>query len=109
MVYLIQEYGGLTVLSEIKKALPNEDLIYLGDTLNFPYGSKKEDDIIKYGVENTKFLISKDVKMIVIACGTATSYALKELQHRFDIPIIRNNRTYYFLHKKVKFKSNSVL
>lgn len=109
LAYLIQEYGGLTVLSEIKKALPDEDLIYLGDTLNFPYGSKKEEEIIKYAIENTKFLISKNVKMIVIACGTATSYALKELQNRFDIPIIRNNRAYNFIHKKGKVKSSSVL
>lgn len=88
MGFLIQEFGGLTVLSEIKKALPNEELIYLGDTLNFPYGSKTPDEIIKYAVENTEFLISKNVKIIIIACGTATSYALKILQDKFDIPII---------------------
>ena len=80
--------GGLTVLSEIKNALPNEDLIYLGDTLNFPYGSKRKEEIIKYSIENTKFLISKNVKMIIIACGTSTSYALEILQNKFDIPII---------------------
>ncbi|MDE5831089.1 MAG: aspartate/glutamate racemase family protein, partial [Clostridia bacterium] len=53
-----------------------------------PYGSKDEKQIIQYGVENANFLISKNVKMIVIACGTATSYALKTLQNKFDIPII---------------------
>ena len=85
---MILEFGGLTVLKEIKKNLPNEDLIYLGDTLNFPYGSKNKEDIIKYAIDNTKFLISQNVKMIIIACGTATSYALNTLQNRFDIPII---------------------
>lgn len=88
MVFLIQEFGGLTVLSEIKKVLPNENLIYLGDTLNFPYGSKKQDEIIKYAMANAEFLISKNVKIIVVACGTATSYALNALEKKFDIPII---------------------
>ena len=88
LVFLIQEFGGLTVLAEIKKALPNEDLIYLGDTLNFPYGSKSQDEIIKYAIENTEFLISKNVKMIVVACGTATCYALNTLEEKFDIPIV---------------------
>ena len=82
--------GGLTVLSEIKKNLPNENLIYLGDTLNFPYGQKKPEDIINYSIKNAKFLISKNSKIIVIACGTATSYALKALKEKFDIPIVRN-------------------
>lgn len=80
--------GGLTVLKEIKKTLPYEDLIYLGDTLNFPYGSKKKEEIIKYAIDNAEFLISQNVKMIVIACGTATSQALEELKKKYDIPII---------------------
>ncbi len=80
--------GGLTVLREIKRALPYEDLIYLGDTLNFPYGSKKKEEIIKYAIDNTEFLISQNVKQIVIACGTATSQALEELKEKYDIPII---------------------
>lgn len=80
--------GGLTVLREIKKTLPYEDLIYLGDTLNFPYGSKKKEEIIRYAIDNTEFLISQNVKLIVIACGTATSQALEELKKKYDIPII---------------------
>lgn len=80
--------GGLTVLKEIKKTLPYEDLIYLGDTRNFPYGSKKKEEIIKYAIDNAEFLISQNVKMIVIACGTATSQALEELKKKYDIPII---------------------
>ena len=80
--------GGLTVLSEIRKAFPNEDLVYLGDTLNFPYGFKTKAEIIKYSIKNVDFLLSKDVKMIVIACGTATSQAIEELHKRYKTPII---------------------
>ena len=79
--------GGLTVLSEIKSILPNEDCIYFGDTINFPYGPKKKEEIIHYSIKNTEFLISKNVKAIVIACGTATSQALEILQNNFNIPI----------------------
>lgn len=80
--------GGITVLAEIKKALPYEDLIYLGDTLNFPYGSKKKEEIIKYAIDNVEFLISQNAKMIVIACGTATSQALEVLKSKYKTPII---------------------
>lgn len=80
--------GGLTVLSEIKQKLPKEDIIYLGDTLNFPYGPKDKEEIIKYSINNVEFLISHNVKCIVIACGTATSQALEVLKQKYDIPII---------------------
>lgn len=80
--------GGMTVLSEIAKVLPNEDLVYLGDTKNFPYGDKSQENIIKIAKKCTKFLIKKNVKLIVIACGTATSQALETLKREFDIPII---------------------
>lgn len=80
--------GGLTVLKEVRRIMPNESVIYLGDTLNFPYGPKKKEEIIEYSIENTEFLIKKDVKVIIVACGTATSQALEILQDRYDIPII---------------------
>lgn len=80
--------GGLTVLSEIKKQLPNENLIYLGDTKNFPYGSKTKEQIIQYAIHNTKKLIELGAKIIVIACGTATSQAIEVLQEKFTVPII---------------------
>lgn len=80
--------GGLTVFSEIAKQLPKEDLIYLGDTKNFPYGDKSKETIIKISTKCTKFLISKHVKMIIIACGTATSQALEKLKEQFGIPIV---------------------
>lgn len=79
--------GGMTVLSEIKKCLPNEDLIYLGDTKNFPYGDKSRETIIKLATKCAGFLISQDVKAIIIACGTATSQALDELKKIYRLPI----------------------
>ena len=80
--------GGLTVLAEIKKELPNENIVYLGDTAHFPYGDKRKEDIIEYSKENVKTLIEHDAKIIVIACGTATSQAIEVLKKEFDIPII---------------------
>lgn len=80
--------GGMTVLSEIKKKFPNEDLIYLGDTKNFPYGDKSKETIIKMAIKCVEFLIKNNVKLIIIACGTATSQALKELKNIYKIPII---------------------
>ncbi|MFH1449005.1 MAG: glutamate racemase [bacterium] len=80
--------GGLTVLSEITKILPKEDLIYFGDTARTPYGSKSKDTIIKYSLEISKFLFNQGVKALVVACHTATSYALDTLQERYQIPII---------------------
>lgn len=80
--------GGLTVLAEIRKNLPNESIIYLGDTKNFPYGSKSKEEIIEFAIHNVETLIKKQVKAIVIACGTATSQALDTLKEKFDIPII---------------------
>ena len=80
--------GGLTVLAEIRKILPNENIIYLGDTKSFPYGSKSKESIINLTKQGINFLISKNVKTIVIACGTATSQALETVKNFYSIPII---------------------
>ena len=80
--------GGLTVYKEIKSKFPNEDFIYLGDTERFPYGSKTKENIIEISKNCVNFLMSKNVKLIIIACGTATSQALEELKGLFNIPII---------------------
>ena len=80
--------GGLTVLKEVIKELPNEDVIYLGDTKRFPYGTKSKETIIKCTREAIEFFITKKVKIIVIACGTATSQALAEVQKIYNIPIL---------------------
>lgn len=80
--------GGLTVLKELQKKLKNEDFIYIGDTASFPYGSKSKKTIIELCRKRIENLIELDVKMIVIACGTATSQALEEMKKMFNIPII---------------------
>ena len=80
--------GGLTVYKEIKEIIPSEKIIYLGDTKNFPYGSKSKQSIIDLCKKNIDFLLNKNVKIIVIACGTATSQALEELKEIYKVPII---------------------
>jgi len=81
-------FGGLTVVQAIKKLLPNEDLIYFGDTARIPYGDKSSDTICSYALENSHFLLKNNVKAIVIACNTATAFALKKVQDNFPIPIL---------------------
>lgn len=71
--------GGLTVAKEIKRLLPNENLIYFGDTKHLPYGEKSREAIVGYSTQITKFLIQKNCKAIVIACNSATANALKEV------------------------------
>lgn len=80
--------GGLTVLSKIIELLPNEEYIYYADTENVPYGTKLKEEVKKYVRKAIEFLISKDVKAIVIACNTATSIAINELRNTYSIPII---------------------
>ena len=80
--------GGLTVLKEISKILSNENIIYFGDTARVPYGSRSKETIRKYTFQAIEFLMTKNVKAIVIACNTATAIALEEAQEVYDIPII---------------------
>ncbi len=80
--------GGLTVVREIRKLMPREDIIYLGDTARLPYGTKSMEAIKEFSLQNTRFLISRGAKFIVVACYSATSAALETLQHTFDVPII---------------------
>lgn len=80
--------GGMAVLKELKKSMPQESFVYLGDTKRFPYGSKSKQTIIDLTKNGVEFLISKNVKLIVIACGTATSQALEEIKNIYPIPII---------------------
>lgn len=79
--------GGLTAVKEIIKVLPNENLIYLGDTARVPYGTRSEETIIKFSFEDANFLLSKNVKCIVIACNTASALAGKELKKKLNIPV----------------------
>ena len=80
--------GGLTVAREIMRNLPNEDIVYFGDTARVPYGSKSKDNIIRYSRQIIHFLQTKGVKAIVIACNTASALALESVKDEFDIPII---------------------
>ena len=80
--------GGLTVFTKIKSEFPNENIVYLGDTKNFPYGGRKSEEIIEYSIRNVDELIKRGAKMIIIACGTATSQAIDVLKEKFEIPII---------------------
>ncbi len=80
--------GGLTVVKEIRNAMPDEEIIYLGDTARLPYGTKSFDAIIQFSRENTRFLIGRGVKYVVIACYSSTSVALEILQKEFSVPII---------------------
>ena len=98
--------GGLTVLSELKRIMPNENFIYFGDTARVPYGSKSKETIIDYSRQIIKFLISKNVKLIIIACGTASSLAFDTVKKEFDIPIINVISP---TAKKIKSKSIGVI
>jgi glutamate racemase len=80
--------GGLTVAREIMRQLPQENLVYFGDTARVPYGSKSKSNIIRYSRQIIHFLETKHVKAIVIACNTASALALETVQKEFDIPII---------------------
>lgn len=79
--------GGLTVVKAIIDLLPNENIIYFGDTKNCPYGIKKKDEIIRLSLEDTKFLNSFDLKAMVIACNTIDSVAKSVIQKEYNLPV----------------------
>jgi glutamate racemase len=80
--------GGLTVYKELASVLPNENLIYLGDTARVPYGTKSSDVVLKYALQDSLFLLDQGVKLIVIACNTASAFALPYLQERLKVPVL---------------------
>ncbi len=80
--------GGLTVVRAVRELLPAEDILYLGDTARLPYGSKSPETIRQFADEDVRFLISKGVKAIVVACNTATAHALPQLRVQYRIPIL---------------------
>ncbi len=80
--------GGLTVLRELTKALPQEDTIYFGDTARVPYGTKSPDTVIRYSQEIASFLIKRDIKLLVVACNTASAVALPTLRRSLPIPVV---------------------
>lgn len=80
--------GGLTVVREILRRLPRESIVYFGDTARVPYGTKSKETIIRFALEDARFLLSKGVKMIVVACNSVSSNALEPLQEEFEIPVV---------------------
>lgn len=80
--------GGLTVLQQISRLLPREHLVYLGDTARFPYGTKSSEVVTQYACENTDFLVACGLKMLVVACNTASAVALEVLRARYQMPVI---------------------
>ena len=80
--------GGLTVVREMISRLPNESIIYFGDTARVPYGPKSPDTVLRYSREITSYLKDEGVKALVVACNTATAHALPALREEFDLPIV---------------------
>jgi glutamate racemase len=80
--------GGLTVLQQISRLLPREHLVYLGDTARSPYGTKSPEVVTQYACENTDFLVACGLKMLVVACNTASAVALEVLRRRYQMPVI---------------------
>ncbi|MEX0906942.1 MAG: glutamate racemase [Gemmatimonadota bacterium] len=80
--------GGLTVVRELFERLPNESIVYFGDTARVPYGSKSPLTVARYSREAAAFLLSRDVKMIVVACNTATAHAADQLAATLPVPVI---------------------
>lgn len=80
--------GGLTVAKKIIEHLPNESILYLGDTARVPYGNRSKDIIIRYSLECVDFLVSNGVKCVVVACNTASAIAMSTLKEAFSVPIL---------------------
>ncbi|MCI9296279.1 MAG: glutamate racemase [Lachnospiraceae bacterium] len=80
--------GGLTVAKEIMYQIPNEKVIYFGDTARVPYGNKTKETVTKYALQIVRFMKTQHVKAIVVACNTASAYALDEIEQEIDVPVI---------------------
>ena len=80
--------GGLTVLRELRSQIPDESLVYLGDTARVPYGTKSSPTVLRYAHEAARFLLAQRVKLLVVACNTASAVALDDLAERYHVPVI---------------------
>lgn len=80
--------GGLTVFKSIREYFPNEDIIYFGDTARVPYGPKSKHTVINYSIQNTRFLLQQNIKILIIACNTSSAVAIPYLHKMTDIPVI---------------------
>ncbi len=79
--------GGLTVVRQVHRVLPHENLVYLGDTARVPYGTKSPSTVVRFACEDTQFLLQQNVKAIVVACNTCSAWALPALEKKFKVPI----------------------
>ncbi|MCX5714514.1 MAG: glutamate racemase [Candidatus Omnitrophica bacterium] len=82
--------GGLTVVKELIRQLPHEDIIYFGDTARVPYGIKSKETVIRFSIENILFLLKREVKLICVACNTVSSFALPEIRNHFSKGTIKS-------------------
>jgi glutamate racemase len=80
--------GGLTVVRELIRVLPHEDIVYFGDTARVPYGIKSKETVIRFSIEDALFLLKQDVKLICVACNTVSSVALPVIKNHFRVPIV---------------------
>jgi glutamate racemase len=81
--------GGLTVLRALRAALPGEDFVYLGDTARLPYGTKSPESVVRYSIQAADALVERGVKCLVVACNTASAFALNALRERLDpLPVV---------------------
>lgn len=80
--------GGTSIWREIHRLLPHEDTIYLADTRNAPYGQRPKEEIVALSMKNTEYLLERNSKLIVVACNTATTNAIKELRAKYDVPFV---------------------
>jgi glutamate racemase len=79
--------GGLTVVRQVHRVLPREDIVYLGDTARVPYGTKSPATVVRFACEDAQFLMEREVKCIVVACNTASAWALPTLEKEFSVPV----------------------
>ncbi len=80
--------GGLTVVKAVTRLMPNENIVYFGDTARVPYGSKSNETVVEYSIQAANFLLRKNIKLLVVACNTASSVALNELRKFLTVPVI---------------------
>jgi glutamate racemase len=80
--------GGLTVFQALERALPHESLVYLGDTARVPYGTKSAETVVRYTLEAARFMLRQQVKMVVVACNTASSVALDAMERETRLPVL---------------------
>jgi glutamate racemase len=79
--------GGLTVVRQLHRVLPGEDIVYLGDTARVPYGTKSPSTVVRFACEDTQFLLRQNVKAVVVACNTCSAWALPMLEKKFPVPV----------------------